>query len=596
MVYTGSDAGDHASAPQPSGSGSVPASVNVPGLVVAAVWAVGLVAGLVALTIGHLAVAAAALVVAVMAPWCRVGPISRMANIGSAAKRCAGRPPVKRPHSQPAGAVCDFRRGSAGPHLREPMVLRSLASPAALTDPKRCASVVGVAAFAVRREHAPDALGGPPGLPAPRGFRAAFAAAYAVAYLAGGERRMLRLIRRYGPIMTMPILSLGDVAIVSDSALAKEVFTAPTDVLLGGEGVGPAAAIYGSGSMFVQEEPEHLRRRKLLTPPLHGAALDRYVPIIENSTRAAMHTWPVDRPFAMLTVARSLMLDVIVKVIFGVDDPEEVRRLGRPFERLLNLGVSEQLTVRYALRRLGALRVWPARARANTEIDDVVMALIAQRRADPRLGERHDVLSLLVSARGESGEQLSDSEIRDDLITLVLAGHETTATTLAWAFDLLLHHPDALRRVRAEAVGGGEAFTTAVINETLRVRPPAPLTARVAAQPLTIGGYRVEAGTRIVVHIIAINRSAEVYEHPHEFRPERFLGTRPQTYAWVPFGGGVKRCLGANFSMRELITVLHVLLREGEFTAVDDEPERIVRRSIMLVPRRGTRVRFRPAR
>lgn len=148
---------------------------------------------------------------------------------------------------------------------------------------------------------------------------------------------MLRLIRRYGPIMTMPILSLGDVAIVSDSALAKEVFTAPTDVLLGGEGVGPAAAIYGSGSMFVQEEPEHLRRRKLLTPPLHGAALDRYVPIIENSTRAAMHTWPVDRPFAMLTVARSLMLDVIVKVIFGVDDPEEVRRLGRPFERLLNL-------------------------------------------------------------------------------------------------------------------------------------------------------------------------------------------------------------------------------------------------------------------
>ncbi len=126
--------------------------------------------------------------------------------------------------------------------------------------------------------------------------------------------------------------------------------------------------------------------------------------------------------------------------------------------------------MRYALRRLGALRVWPARARANTEIDDVVMALIAQRRADPRLGERHDVLSLLVSARGESGEQLSDSEIRDDLITLVLAGHETTATTLAWAFDLLLHHPDALRRVRAEAVGGGEAFTTAVINETLRVR------------------------------------------------------------------------------------------------------------------------------
>ena len=424
-------------------------------------------------------------------------------------------------------------------------------------------------------------------------FRSAFAVAYAIAYVVGGERRMLRLIRRYGPIMTMPILSLGDVAIVSDPELAKQVFTAPADVLLGGEGVGPAAAIYGSGSMFVQEEPEHLRRRKLLTPPLHGAALSSYVPIMGSSARAAMQGWPVDRPFEMLEAARALMLDVIVKVIFGVDDPDEVRRLGRPFERLLNLGVSEQLTIRYALRHTGALRVWPQRARANKEIDDVVMPLIAQRRNDPHLSEQRDILALLMCARGDDGEQLSDSEIRDDLITLMLAGHETTATTLAWIFDLLLHHPDALRRVQAEAVSGEEAFTTAVINETLRVRPPAPFTARVAAQPFPIGGYLVEAGTRIVLHIIAINRNPDTYGHPNEFRPERFLGTRPETYAWVPFGGGVKRCLGAAFSMRELITVLHTLLREGEFTAVDDKPERIVRRSIMLAPQHGTRVRFR---
>ena len=404
---------------------------------------------------------------------------------------------------------------------------------------------------------------------------------------------MLRLIRRYGPIMTMPILSLGNVAIVSDPELVKQVFTAPADVLLGGEGVGPAAAIYGSGSMFVQEEPEHLRRRKLLTPPLHGAALSSYVPIMENSARAAMHSWPVDRPFEMLKAARALTLDVIVKVIFGVHDPDEVRRLGRPFERLLNLGVSEQLTVRYALRHTGALRVWPRRARANKEIDDVVMPLIARRRNDPHLSEQLDILALLMCARGDDGEALSDSEIRDDLITLILAGHETTATTLAWIFDLLLHHPDALRRVEAEAMSGEEAFTTAVVNETLRVRPPAPFTARVAAQPFPIGGYRVEAGTRIVVHIIAINRNPDIYEHPNEFRPERFLGTRPETYAWVPFGGGIKRCLGAAFTMRELITVLHVLLREGEFSAVDEKPERIVRRSIMLAPRFGTRVTLR---
>ncbi|SPM39972.1 Cytochrome P450, partial [Mycobacterium numidiamassiliense] len=439
-----------------------------------------------------------------------------------------------------------------------------------------------------------NAVRRPPGLPAPRPFRVAFAAAYALAYLVGGERRMLRLIRRYGPIMTMPILSLGNVAIVSDPELVKQVFTAAPDVLLGGEGVGPAAAIYGSRSMFVQEEPEHLRRRRLLTPALHGAALSSYVPIMENSARMATRSWPVDRPFEMLTAARSLTLDIIVKVIFGVDDPDEVRRLGQPFERLLNLGVSEQLTVRYALRRAGALRVWPQRARANRAIDAVVMPLIAQRRNDPDLTRQLDVLALLMCARGDDGEPLSDNEIRDDLITLMLAGHETTATTLAWAFDLLLHDPDALRRVQAEARSGGEEFTTAVINETLRIRPPAPFTARVAAQPFPIGGYRVDAGTRIVVHIIAINRDARMYEHPNEFRPERFLGTRPQTYAWVPFGGGIKRCLGASFSMRELITVTHVLLREGEFSAVDERPEKIVRRSIMLAPAHGTRVRFRP--
>ncbi len=393
--------------------------------------------------------------------------------------------------------------------------------------------------------------------------------------------------------MTMPILSLGNVAIVSDPELVRQVFTAPADILLGGEGVGPAAAIYGSGSMFVQEEPEHLRRRKLLTPPLHGAALNSYVPIMEDSARAAIRSWPVDLPFEMLTAARALTLDVIVKVIFGVDDPDEVRRLGRPFERLLNLGVSEQLTVRYALRHTGALRVWPRRARANKEIDNIVMPLIARRRNDPRLSEQLDILALLMCARGDDGEQLSDSEIRDDLITLILAGHETTATTLAWIFDLLLHHPDALRRVQAEAVSGEEAFTTAVINETLRIRPPAPFTARVAARPFPIGGYLIEAGTRIVVHIIAINRNPHIYEHPNEFRPERFLGNRPETYAWVPFGGGIKRCLGAAFSMRELITLLHVLLREGEFSAVDESPERIVRRSIMLAPRFGTRVTLR---
>jgi cytochrome P450 len=434
----------------------------------------------------------------------------------------------------------------------------------------------------------------PPGLPAPRPVKAFCAAMYAGGYLVGGERLMARLIRHYGPVMSVPVVGFGDLVIVSDPALAKQVFTSAPDVLLGGEGVGPAAAIYGSGSMFVQEEPQHLRRRRLLTPPLHGAALDSYVPLMEDAARRAMRAWPTEGSFSMLEAARALTMDVIVRVILGVDDPAQVHRLGRPFERLLELGVSEQVTVRYALRRVGALRTWSQLRRINQEIDSVVLPLIASRRADPDLNDQLDVLALLMCARDEDRRGLSDAEIRDDLITLMLAGHETTATTLAWAMDLLLHHPQALAKVRAEAESGESAYTAAVINETLRLRPPVPFTARVAAAPYQLGNYTIPAGTRIVVHINAINHDPATYEEPDQFRPERFTDQRPQTYAWLPFGGGMKRCLGASFSMRELTTVLHVLLREGHFRAVAPAMEHVVRRSVVLVPRNGTRITYRP--
>jgi cytochrome P450 len=427
----------------------------------------------------------------------------------------------------------------------------------------------------------------PPGLPAPRRFRSAYAGAYALAYLVGGERRMLRLIRRYGPIMTMPILSLGDVAIVSDPALVKEVFTAPPDVLLGGEGVGPAAAIYGSGSMFVQEEPEHLRRRKLLTPPLHGVALAGYVPIIEASTKAAMRDWPVDRPFEMLHAARALMLDVIVKVIFGVEDPAEVQRLGRPFERLLNLGVSEQLTVRYALRRLGTLRVWPSRARANREIDDIVMPLIAARRSDPRLSEQRDILALLMCARGDDGEWLSDSEIRDDLITLMLAGHETTATTLAWAVERLRRHPRLLSRLADEVDAGGSELLQATIFEVQRTRPVINATARMTKTRIRLGEWVVPERHVVMVSIGLAHAAERNFTDPTVFDPDRFVGNPPDSHSWIPYGGGIRRCIGAAFANMEMTVTLRTLLREFEFrsTYAADEPPHS--RGVATAPGRG---------
>ena len=434
----------------------------------------------------------------------------------------------------------------------------------------------------------------PPALPAPKPFEPLFGGFYAAAYGLGGQQLVAQLVRRFGPVVALPVLGYGPVVAVADPAVVKQVFAAKPDVLLGGEGVGPAAAIYGRRSMFVQEEPEHLRRRKLLTPPLHGHVLDGYVPIIQDATRAAMARWPAGRPMRMLEAARELTLEVIVRIMFGVDDPQEIARLGAPFDDLLVLAISEETPVRYAARRLGALRMWGRLGGINRRIDEVLMPRIAARRADPTLPA--GILGMLVDARTEDGKGLSDREIRDDLVTLVLAGHETTATTLAWVVDLLLHHPEALERVRAEAGNGSTAYTEAVINETLRLWPPAPITGRMTAGRYQLGDYTLEPGTRIVLLLDAVNRDPNSYPDPHAFRPERFLGTRPPAHAWIPFGGGIKRCIGAAFAMCELVTVLHTLLREGRLEPVSERPEGPPRRAApVLVPRNGTRVLFWPS-
>lgn len=433
----------------------------------------------------------------------------------------------------------------------------------------------------------------PPALPAPKPLAPLFGGLYAAAYGLGGQQLVGHAVRRLGPVVALPVLGYGPVVAVGDPELARQVFAAKPDVLLGGAGVGPAAAVYGNRSMFVQEEPEHLRRRRLLTPPLLGNALQGYVPIIEEATRAAMARWPVGRPMRILEAARELSLDVIVRIMLGVTDPAEVARIGEPFDELLVLAISEETAVRYAARRFGALRFWGRLNGLNRRIDEILMPMIAARRADP--DRESGILGMLVDARSEEGDRLSDKEIRDDLVTLVLAGHETTATTLAWVVDLLLHHPDALERVRAEAGSGENAYTEAVINETLRLRPPAPITGRMTAGRYQLGDYTLEAGTRIVLLLDVINRDPQAYPDPDEFRPERFLGARPQPSAWVPFGGGIKRCIGAAFAMCELVTVLHTLLRESELEAVSDRPESPPwHASPVLVPRNGTCVRFRP--
>ncbi|KAA1420352.1 cytochrome P450 [Nocardioides humilatus] len=432
-----------------------------------------------------------------------------------------------------------------------------------------------------------------PGPPAPPLLSGPLSAAYGAAFLLGGNRLGGAVTRHYGPVVSVPILGFGTVVAVTDPVLVKQVLTEDPHVLLGGQGVGPAAAIYGSGSMFVQDEPDHLRRRKLLTPPLHGKPLASYVPIFEEATLAAMATWPSDRPFSMLAASRAMTLDVITRVIFGVDDPDEVRRLGHPFEDLLDLGLTEETTWRYVLRGVGGLRWWPRYARISRELDRVVLPAIAERRTAPDLETRTDMLSLMLGARTEDGEGLTDEEVRDDLITVMLAGHETTATTLAWLFDELLHNPQALAEVQREADEGGTDVTHAIINECLRLHAPVPFTGRVTTAAYELGGHTLPAGAHIVLYIDAINKNPATYDRPDEFVADRFLHERPNNFAWLPFGGGIKRCLGASFSMVELTTVLHTMLRNGTFVAAG-KPEAPVRRSVVVVPRHGTRVRYRP--
>lgn len=422
-----------------------------------------------------------------------------------------------------------------------------------------------------------------------------FGGLYAAAYGIGGQRLMRRLMQSYGPVVALPVLGYGRVVAVADPELAKQVFTAKPEVLLGGEGVGPAAAIYGRRSMFVLEEPDHLRRRKLLTPPLHGDTLRGYVPTIEAATRAAMASWPTGAPVRMLDAGRDLTLDVIVQVIFGAHEAAEIARLGAPFAHLLELALSTETPIRYAARRLGALRSWGTLADINRQIDDLVMPLIAQRRSEAAGQQATDVLRMLVDARSEDGERLSDKEIRDDIITLMLAGHETTATTLAWLVDLLAHHPRVQDRVRAEVGTGHTDYTEAVINETLRLHPPAPITGRMTAEDYRLGDYTLAAGTRIVLLLDIINRDPKSYPEPNTFDPERFLGARPGPYCWVPFGGGIKRCIGASFSMCELTTILHTMLKEAQLHPVSRRQESAATHAApVIVPRNGARVYVSP--
>jgi len=412
---------------------------------------------------------------------------------------------------------------------------------------------------------------------------------------------MDRCAERLGETFTLTFAPSGmKLVMVSDPEAVKTVFTAPPEVAPSAAGTSPVAPIMGPSSVIVLTGPEHLRQRKLLLPPFHGERMREYEDVIVEATRRDMAGWPMDRPMRLQDRTRSITLEVILQAVFGVE-AERMQALKEAIAGLLE-PVHPLAIMLFSLRRPQLERPTGAIGRALDRLDAVVYEELARRREQADLAERNDILSLLMQARDEDGQAMTDGELRDELVTLLLAGHETTATSVAWAIERLVRHPHKLSRLVAEIDalkdGGGEEYMTAVVNETLRVRPVVPIVARMLQEELEVGDHRLAKGTRVVPCIYLTNRNPRVYERPREFRPERFLSSGPETFSWIPFGGGIRRCIGASFALLEMKLMLRTMLSELE-PSVPGHGRRWPngewnrRRAITLVPAAGARVVWR---
>jgi len=346
--------------------------------------------------------------------------------------------------------------------------------------------------------------------------------------------------------------------------------------------------VMGARSVLLLEGREHMARRKLMLPSFQGERMRAYESLIRSVADEEIAKWPKGEAFSLHPHMQAVTLEVIMRAVFGVSDPERLDKLRRLLPELLGQSASVGLQVRVLLARRRKNGSDPFRDLRVVldEIDSVLLAEVAERRTDPELESREDILSLLSRATFEDGTQMDDTELRDQLVTLLLAGHETTATALAWTMDLLLKQPEKLARLEE----GDEAYLRAVCWESLRLRPVVPLAGRRLNAPLESERVQLEPGTDVTPAIWLTHTRDDLYPEPYAFRPERFLDKPPSTYGWIPFGGGVRRCLGAAFAEFEMRTVLRAIVEAGALKPASKRPERIVRRNVTFSPRHGTRV------
>jgi cytochrome P450 len=356
----------------------------------------------------------------------------------------------------------------------------------------------------------------------------------------------------------------------------------------------PLTPIVGPDSVLTAIGPRHMRQRKLLLPAFHGEAVERYAAMIAEAAEREIDSWPIGQTFALAPRMQAVTLDVIMAGVFGI---EGTPRPGTPehglrtaIRRVVSLSTTwiAQLA---ELRNLGRDEPVGVVKQLLAQLDRHIYAVLAARRAEGA-DARGDILSLLLDARDEDGQPMTDGELRNELLTLVLAGHETTANSLAWTFERLLRTPAAYDRLRdaARSEADEDGWVEATIHEAMRNRPVVPLTGRRAMVPWQLGDYRLPARTQVLVSIVLLHHRPDVYPDPFAFRPERFLGVKPGTYTWIPFGGGIRRCLGATLAMAEQRVVLRAIARRTDMVAPDSAPERARHRNVTMIPARGARV------
>jgi cytochrome P450 len=395
--------------------------------------------------------------------------------------------------------------------------------------------------------------------------------------------------RRYGDVLTLRVPPRSrPLVLVRRPEHVREVFAGDPAVFHAGVANALLGPVMGEHSLLLQDGAEHQRARRLLMPAFHGRALRGYADLVAEVAREELATWRPGSTFRSLDRMNALTLEVILRVVFGVTDETRLAELRPRVNRTVD--VRPMVLLGCGVPRLRRVGPWRRAMRNQEELDALIRAEIAERRADPDVAHRRDVLSRLIDVE-DDGDRLDDTELRDQMVTLLLAGHETTATALAWALYELGRDADLRRRARRAADEGDDAYLEAVLQESMRLHPVIPMVVRGLSAPATVAGRDLPAGATVGCSILLAHHDPDRHPDPEAFRPDRFLGRHPAPNTWIPFGGGVRRCLGAGFSLMEGVAVLREVLTTWDLESVGADRPRV--RNITSVPRRGARIRVR---